>query len=207
MFSQGLLIHACGLGVLACSWILDHPVGCFPWDASILCFLLSPLLLPLHLSCDLLSGLTDDSPELSKALASSRRSEYAQWFNVHSWTHGLSVSNTHTVTNTSLFLRSLSQWMASSIQFPLPPLSSHTLWCCLFCTSSPLPSISCVSESSLSLHYPGPWRSCLSPGLWLYLSICIPGFQSCPLKSILLHAVARLIWRKLQTLPRLQKDR
>lgn len=53
------------------------------------------------------------------------------------------------------------------------------------------------SESSPSFHpkyhYPGPRPLCVSPGLWPYLLVCVLAFQSCFLKSILLHTVARWI--------------
>lgn len=81
--------------------------------------------------------------------------------------------------------------------------------CCFFCTPRPgwMSSVflSPLPPFSHKYHYPGPWRSCLFPGWWLCLCVCFPAFQSHPPKSILLYAVARLIWRKLWTWPRLQK--
>lgn len=168
----------------------------------------STLLPPPHLSWDLLSGLTAESPALSQALAYSRHSECAQWFHVHGWTPDPPVANTHTEENTSLPVFSFS---VNGIHHPISPpssLSSHRP-VAAFSASSPVHCVLFLSPLppfSHKYHYPGPWRSCLSPGLWLYLCVCIPAFQSCPLKPILLHTVARWIWRKLQTLPRLQKD-
>lgn len=169
----------------------------------------STLLPPLHLSYDLLCGVTADSAALSKALAWSRHSGCAQWFHVHSWTPGASVSNTHTLENTSFPV--FSQSVASTLQFPLRPLSPHTALLLLFPHIRSWMDVFCVSESTppLQSEITLPRALAFLSLTWtsqLCLCVGIPAFPSCPLKSILLHTVARLIWRKLRTLPRLRKD-